>query len=1321
MEHPTAGCMFANRFEIDRLAGSGGMGSIYRARDHYSGDLVALKLLHLGSVSPQDEERFAREAQLLSELSHPGIVSYVAHGKTVDGSRFLAMEWLDGEDLGQRLLRGPMPFHDCSTLIKGIAEALAVAHECGIVHRDLKPTNLFLPDGDITRVKILDFGIARRMTEAMTKTGAVIGTPEYMAPEQVRGARDLTPAADVFSLGCVLYECLTGKPPFIADHIAAVLVRILFEDPAPVETQRLGVSEFLLDLLEKMLQKDPASRFPDASSLCAAISTLDALDDLSELALATTAEVPQIRQALFAESEQGLLSVILAAPSEEGADKATLQPANPGEDLDPEQRQSLLDGLQEFGGSGIFLAGGALLVTMPQLENARDQVARTAQAAMLIKARWEGAAVSIATGCGSISKRMAVGEVVERAARALRSVQKSESSTLSTSGIFADELSAQLLEGRFVQTPRPNGTLVLSEEREPDPQRPLLGKPTPFVGRETEIGILESQLNTCIEESEARAVLITAVAGLGKSRLRYEFQRRAEKRHTPLTVLLGVGDIGTAGAPYCLIGQVVRRHCGVRGGDSLDIQRAEVAARTANLTSKADQLQVKYFLGELCSVPFPDQGDQQLRAARNDPHIMHEQIRRAFVDWLRVECAQRPVLILLDDLQWGDSLSIGLMDAALHALRNERLFVLALARPEVRKTFPKLWASHQLQELSLQNLRRRACERLVQQVLGTQLAPDIVNHIVEQSTGNALFLEELIRSAGKGGAEGQANTVVAMLQSRISQFDLVTRRVVQAASVFGLTFWRGGILDMLLSAQPSHAANEIDRCLQVLVEAEIVEPHTDSRFRQEQQYSFRHALVREAAYALLTPEDLTNGHRLAGKYLERMGELEPLVLAEHYRRGGEQERSVTLYTRAGDAAERMWALPEARMYYAAAFALLDPHAHGVKLRRGKADLLLRQVRLGILAEPFEQNLARLSEARKLVASLRDSGQAHAEDDRLRMQVDLLSGKFYFYQGQYEKAIEYYEPVCRTAEAKGDLHSLAILAQAMGAARAAQGHAGVSVGWLSRAIALQEFLETDYDRLRSVSTYACSLVLAGRYQEGMALHEKALAQATAGRRPTGLGLAQMNRTISLRWCGDFSAMLESAQAALALVQKSGEHLWVPSALKSIAWAYSFRNQPQEALVYQSQAKEIERDGGKQNVFYDWFIAGDAEIALRAGDSEAAIALTAQAVPFFRKEGRLLALGLAEQVWGLAIGYRNLSQSEEADSHLSAALHVMETSEQRLGAAILRLEWAQLVDCRGDEILSAALRKQAIAQFESSGCSHLIEGVERATAWARIEAR
>ena len=175
--------VIASRFAIERKVAAGGMGSVFRAFDRVDGIPVALKILH--GESAIDVERFEREAGILAHLGHPGIVRYIAHGVTGAGERYLAMEWLEGEDLALRLTRRPLGPSEGLTLLRKAADALAFAHERGVIHRDIKPSNIFLPGGDVGRLKVVDFGIARPDADAprLTLTGGILGTPGYMEPE----------------------------------------------------------------------------------------------------------------------------------------------------------------------------------------------------------------------------------------------------------------------------------------------------------------------------------------------------------------------------------------------------------------------------------------------------------------------------------------------------------------------------------------------------------------------------------------------------------------------------------------------------------------------------------------------------------------------------------------------------------------------------------------------------------------------------------------------------------------------------------------------------------------------------------------------------------------------------------------------------------------------------------------------------------------------------------------------------------------------------------------------------------------------------------
>src|SRR5687768_12944846 len=178
------------------------MGTVYQAIDKRTGALVAVKILSVKNVA--DVGRFDQEARLLHDLQHPGIVRYVDHGLTSHGDPYIAMEWLEGETLDQRLARGKLAAAGVANLAARVLEALAAAHEHGIVHRDIKPSNVFLADWRLFTPRIIDFGVAREVDNPRryTRRGATVGTPSYSSPEQARAEPDIDGRADIFSLGC---------------------------------------------------------------------------------------------------------------------------------------------------------------------------------------------------------------------------------------------------------------------------------------------------------------------------------------------------------------------------------------------------------------------------------------------------------------------------------------------------------------------------------------------------------------------------------------------------------------------------------------------------------------------------------------------------------------------------------------------------------------------------------------------------------------------------------------------------------------------------------------------------------------------------------------------------------------------------------------------------------------------------------------------------------------------------------------------------------------------------------------------------------------
>jgi serine/threonine-protein kinase len=258
---------FADRYEVEELVGAGGMSSVYRARDRLLDRNVALKVLHEQYAGDEEYvERFRREARSVAALSHPNIVTVIDRGEH-DGRQFIVFEYVDGENL-KRLIerRGPAPVEWALELGIQIARALSFAHQNGFVHRDVKPQNVLL-NGD-GRPKVTDFGIARKLDvqHGMTQTGAVLGTSDYIAPEQAQGQR-VDEHTDVYSLGVVLYELLTNEVPFPGENFVAVAMRHINEPPPSIRERRPDVPLRVEAAVHMAMAKDPGDRFATMAEL----------------------------------------------------------------------------------------------------------------------------------------------------------------------------------------------------------------------------------------------------------------------------------------------------------------------------------------------------------------------------------------------------------------------------------------------------------------------------------------------------------------------------------------------------------------------------------------------------------------------------------------------------------------------------------------------------------------------------------------------------------------------------------------------------------------------------------------------------------------------------------------------------------------------------------------------------------------------------------------------------------------------------------------------------------------------------------------------
>ncbi len=1232
--------VFGDRFRIEEESGSGGMGTIYRAVDLTTNYKVALKVLHKNGGP--SSERFNQEAALLAELDHPAIVHYVHHGVTSAGEHFLAMEWLEGETLEDRLMQGPVRVLDAARLSRRVLDALEVAHRKGVVHRDIKPANLFLPVGELTQVKVLDFGIARKIFEPkrITVTGSTLGTPMYMSPEQARGLPNIDARSDIFSLGCVLFECLTGQPPFTGENSVAVLAKICL-DVLDVRGRCRGVPAPFLALLERMLEKDTSRRPRNAADLATEFGRV--IDDLVAAGYGNQQQPPpnpRTPTPVGVSDDQKVLSAILvsrprpltpAALPEQKRDGTWDMPSD-GEGTTGEVDVFDENGfvrvkklLEPFGAKVERFLGGSMVITLAGRGQLGEQASHAARCALRLKSALPMAALALSTARSESGKGLTLGQVVDWAARVLAGEQPGS--------ISVEKSTADLLEARFeVKGEGQDGAkrYLLFEKGPKEGPRTLLGKTMPCVGREHELADLEALYDECMEKSAARAVLVTAPSGAGKSRLRREFLDRLQRRGEGFEYLVGRGEVSCPGTPFGLLAPGLRAVAGILGGEPPEVQQKRLFAHVSRYARPEAEDRMAAFLGEMAGIPFPDADLPELRAARQDPRLMADQMLSAWLDWLEAECRSRPVMLVLEDMHWGDTVSLRFLDAALRALGGKRFFVLALARPDVDQRFPGLWAGRGAKRMELPPLTSKACQRLVHEVLDN-VTGEKAAWIVERTQGNPFFLEEILRAvqAGADLKRGIPDSPIALAGKRMDGLGPDAVRVAQAASVFGETF-RVAALKAILGGDPV----AIDVALDKLAADEVIFPRAAA---DGKTYVFRHTLLREAAYDQIGAADLKTWHLRIGEYLDEIGEREPRVLADHFDRAVDKARAaywsgvaadkalsagdlgaaLSLVARGiecGAAGETLGVmrLVEARALYGRGeLGMAEASAREAQaLTSGSARLQALEQLLAALGrqERYGEAERWLAEARTAdvpddarpawIACLVSGAEGLLQAGRntiveavlgdiapfetglppgLAARVESLKARLALRSGQRTRAVAGFQAALRLFESSADVRRMAEMLTAIGAALGEVGVLEEAEPRLVAALATAERLD-----LQSVTPsvlLSLSLVRAhlGRLDDAFATADRARGIARQQRDRRLEGSAELGLATVTHLAAKHADSAAHATAAVGLLQEVPSLL--PAAVAALARALLAQGRLPEALPKAREANALADAGGR----------------------------------------------------------------------------------------------------------------------------------------------
>jgi class 3 adenylate cyclase/predicted ATPase len=966
------------RYEVRRVLGSGGFGSVYLGHDTQLDRPVAIKVGH-GSrdLPPAQVERFLQEARRLARLHHPGIVTVHDVG-THEGRIYIVSDFLDGPSLEEWLQANHPSWQKAARLAVAIADALAHAHARSIVHRDVKPANILLT---ANRTPVLvDFGLALDEAQAGgCQIGIVAGTPLYMSPEQVAGtAHRIDGRTDVYSLGVVLYEMLTGHVPFRAGETRELLRQVRDDEPQPPRQLVRGLPPELERVCLKALAKRPQDRYSTAADLAA---------DLRRVAQAAAEPTtpPSAPASTLADERRRVPETPPSQRQSRDAERRQVTVLVCGCELfdseeyvggiDAEDQARLLRAFQQsceqvarrFDGTIVQCNEQGLLVCFGypvSYEDAARRAARTGFGILddlkalgtqlghehhLELGPWVGIHTGLALVETSENAVSLVGEARNVAVRLKDAAERGHVvCTEATHRLIRDHFECASLGSRKLKgVPRPVALFdVRAAAAVANPLEARGDGLTPLIGRDQEVSLLLERWEQA-REGMGQVVLLVGEPGLGKSRLVYtlkqHLQGQPDQAGEAGPELAGhLASVGTQAARDATIIEwrcspyyqntllypardSLERFLGI-GGEEVPAARFDRLVRHLAEYDLARPEVVPLFAA-LLSLPT----DERFPSLGLSPVWEREETFWALQEWLLASAEQWPVLFVVEDLHWGDASTLEFLRQLLAEGLHDRVLTILTFRPEFQTPWPAV--AHQT-SLALNRLTCRQVGEMMRRELGVETLPEALVDLVYDRTGGVpLFVEEFAQVVQESGlldrmeADGAHARALLAHETPASLQDLVMarldrlsgdREVAQLSAVLGREFSCD-----LLAAVATLDKSTLQAELAKLVQGEIL--HQKGRWPRC-NYTFKHALLQDSVYKTLVKGKRQQFHCRIAEVLEvrfpQTAQTQPELLAHHCTEAGLTEKAIGYWLQAGLRSRQRSAYVEAIGHLTQGLALL---------------------------------------------------------------------------------------------------------------------------------------------------------------------------------------------------------------------------------------------------------------------------------------------------------------------------------------------------------------------------------------------------------------